>query len=396
MKFFLHLVVLHLLALGVHASDRPNIILVLSTDVPRKTIASPAIQSNISNIKRLQENSIRYQIAWSMPTPVLSQETLLTGRYPGQSGDIQSTATISSLLKQSGYNILTAGSWAKEDGIQTQEALATFSFEQHCVITGARTNQGDHHVLMNGIEKTVVDPTEVINTYLSDFFQQTGDSPFFLFYPMLSIDAAQVKNQPTRSQSDHVEYIDRNLGQLLKALKDNNLTNDTLLIFTAAHGFSSARQDDNSNSGQLRGHSTNESVHVPFIVQAPFLSKEERVTRDLVDFTDVFPTLVEISKTTLPAALKLDGRSLLPSLKGDEDPFLKRNWIYAPFEKTHMIRDWQHFLDSQDNFHDLIKDPLQTEAVSPLDKQAPGRRQRLEILLQRLISKLNQDGQSAK
>ena len=133
MKLFLNLVFLHLLALGVHASERPNIILILSTDVPRKAIASHAVGSNTSNIKRLQENSVRYQIAWSMPTLLLTQETLLTGRYPGRSEDIQFTKTIPLLLTQSGYTTLTAGRWAKEDGTQTQEALTTYSFEQHCV-----------------------------------------------------------------------------------------------------------------------------------------------------------------------------------------------------------------------------------------------------------------------
>ena len=172
MKFFLNLVFLHLLGLGVHASERPNIILILSNDVPRKAIASHAVESNTSNIRRLQENSVRYQIAWSMPTLLLSQETLLTGQYPGRSKDMEFTTTIPSLLKQSGYTTLTAGRWAKEDSIQMQKALTTYSFEQHCVLSDSLTNQGGHHILMDGIERTVVDPTEVINTYLSDFLQK--------------------------------------------------------------------------------------------------------------------------------------------------------------------------------------------------------------------------------
>jgi hypothetical protein len=48
-----------------------------------------------------------------------------------------------------------------------------------------------------------------------------------------------------------------------------------------------------------------------------------------------------------------------------------------------MIRDWQHILDSKINFHDLAKDPLQRNEVSPLDKNAPGRWQRLEAILDR-------------
>ena len=40
-------------------------------------------------------------------------------------------------------------------------------------------------------------------------------------------------------------------------------------------------------------------------------------------------------------------------------------------------------LDSNGNFHDLTKDPLQQNEVSPLDKIAPGRRRRLEAILNR-------------
>ena len=48
-----------------------------------------------------------------------------------------------------------------------------------------------------------------------------------------------------------------------------------------------------------------------------------------------------------------------------------------------MVRDWHHILDSEGNFHNLGKDPRQEQEVSPLDKIAPGRRQRLQMILDR-------------
>jgi hypothetical protein len=70
-------------------------------------------------------------------------------------------------------------------------------------------------------------------------------------------------------------------------------------------------------------------------------------------------------------------------LRGSEDPFEKRNWIFSQLGDFRMIRDWEHILDSSGNFHDLTKDPLQQNEVSPLDKIAPGRRQRLQMILDR-------------
>jgi hypothetical protein len=48
-----------------------------------------------------------------------------------------------------------------------------------------------------------------------------------------------------------------------------------------------------------------------------------------------------------------------------------------------MVRDWHHLVDNRGNFHDLEQDPLQQSEVSPLDKQAPARRQRLQMILDR-------------
>jgi arylsulfatase A-like enzyme len=107
------------------------------------------------------------------------------------------------------------------------------------------------------------------------------------------------------------------------------------------------------------------------------------VSRDLIDFTDLYPTFLELAKTAPPQGSTLDGRSFVPSLRGSEDPFEKRSWIFSQIGDFRMIRDWQHIVDSKGSFHDLTKDPLQQTAVSPLDKIAPGRRERLEMILKR-------------
>ncbi|MGB1926253.1 MAG: hypothetical protein ACPHL6_06965, partial [Rubripirellula sp.] len=127
-------------------------------------------------------------------------------------------------------------------------------------------------------------------------------------------------------------------------------------------------------------------AHVPFIVRAPFLTKGNRVSRDLIDFTDLFPTLLDLGKVVLPTEVPRDGKSFLPSLSGTEDPFLKRNWIFSQVGDFQMVRDWTHLLDSAGNFHDLTEDPLQEKQIDPQDKIAPGRRLRLEMILKRFSS----------
>ena len=118
-------------------------------------------------------------------------------------------------------------------------------------------------------------------------------------------------------------------------------------------------------------------------MRAPFLTQGGIVSRDLIDFTDLYPTFLELAGIATPKNLKLDGRSFVPSLRGSKDPFEKRSWIYSQIGNFRMIRDWHHFLDNRGAFHDMNKDPLQQQKVSPQDKIAPGRRQRLQMILKR-------------
>ena len=62
-----------------------------------------------------------------------------------------------------------------------------------------------------------------------------------------------------------------------------------------------------------------------------------------------------------------------PALRGDEDPFKKRSWIYSQIGDFRMIRDWYHIIDNKGAFHNLLKDPRQEREVNPQDKIAPGR-----------------------
>ena len=181
----------------------------------------------------------------------------------------------------------------------------------------------------------------------------------------------------------NVTYMDQLVGKLIEAVDKAGLGHNTLIVFTGDNGSSAAGKMNGKPFEKGKGHEADRGAHVPFVVRAPFLTSGGRVSRDLIDFTDLSPTFLELAKTAPPKGVTLDGRSFVPSLRGSEDPFEKRNWIFSQLGDFRMIRDWQHILDSRGNFHDLAKDPLQQTKVSPLDKIAPGRRQRLEMILKR-------------
>ena len=213
-----------------------------------------------------------------------------------------------------------------------------------------------------------------------------------MYYPMLLAHgpySITPLNKSRRPESEHelyagnVTYMDHLVGRLIKAIDEAGLRENTLVIFTGGNGSAMAGALHGESALKGKGSETDYGVHVPFIVRAPFLTHGERTSKDLIDFTDVFPSVLEVANVTPPQNLQLDGRSFIPSLKGSEDPFKKRSWIFSQVGSCRMVRDWEHILDSRGNFHDLTKDPRQEKQVSPLDKIAPGRRQRLEMILDR-------------
>ena len=177
--------------------------------------------------------------------------------------------------------------------------------------------------------------------------------------------------------------MDQLVGKLVSTVDNLGLTKRTVIIFTGDNGSSYSGVLNGKPYPKGKGREATWGVHVPFIVRAPFLAKGGIVSRDLIDFTDIYPTCLELAGIAPSEKLKLDGRSFVPSLRGSVDPFEKRSWIYSQIGNFRMIRDWHHFVDNKGAFHDMNKDPLQQQKISAQDKIAPGRLDRLQMILER-------------
>lgn len=132
-----------------------------------------------------------------------------------------------------------------------------------------------------------------------------------------------------------VRYTDKIVGQLVNALKQNDLLENTMIVFTTDNGTT------RSISGTYKGElvqggkaSTKESgICEPFIVSWPSQIKAGRESEALVDFTDMLPTFLDIAGvgekdkwTKSNAAHTIDGKSFKDVLlMGDEAS--KRDWI---------------------------------------------------------------------
>lgn len=405
---------LSLITVATQANDSPNIILIMADDVGRDWVSCYGARHQTPNIDKLAEQGVRYETAWCMPICTPTRVTLLTGQYPFRHGWTQHYdaprwggeglswkrfTTFARVLRDAGYSTAVGGKWQINDLRMQPDALQQHGFDEHCVWTGAEAGRPeteqrywDAHIMTNGRRATVTYGPDTINEFLIDFIQRKKKGPFLIYYPMLLAHGPHAatplnKHDSPKDKSSlyagNVTYMDHLVGRLVQAVDAAGLRENTMILFTGDNGSSSPGMLNGEPYPKGKGGQADWGAHVPLIVRAPMLTAGGRVSRDLVDVTDFSPTLLEVAQARPPEGLTLDGKSFVPSLRGSEDPFEKRSWIYSQLGDFRMVRDWEHIVDNRGHFHDLNKDPRQEDEVSPLDKIAPGRRQRLQMILDR-------------
>jgi N-sulfoglucosamine sulfohydrolase len=102
-----------------------------------------------------------------------------------------------------------------------------------------------------------------------------------------------------------ISRMDFGVGRVLQSLKQQELKDDTLVIFTADHGT--------SEPGAMGTH-YEPGVRVPFVVYRPGLKNRGITNTALVAFTDITPTILDWTATEFDD-YQLHGRSILPILE---------------------------------------------------------------------------------
>ncbi|HZT70706.1 MAG TPA: sulfatase-like hydrolase/transferase [Terriglobia bacterium] len=101
-----------------------------------------------------------------------------------------------------------------------------------------------------------------------------------------------------------VKSIDESVGTILKTLAEENLENDTIVMFISDHGCHFRTRN---NEYKRSPHES--SIHIPLMMQGPGLNQSRKV-RELVSMVDVAPTLLEALGIAVPNTMS--GRSFLP------------------------------------------------------------------------------------
>ena len=238
---------------------------------------------------------------------------------------------------------------------------------------------------------------DVFCDFLIEFMEKNRSKPFFAFYPMVLVhepheptpESAGTLEKGRGKSKDHfpdmVAYMDRTVGRLIEALERLGLRERTLVIFTGdngtARGITSRLGPREVRGG--KGTMTHRGTHVPLIASWPGVIPPGRVSKDLIDFSDILPTLCEMTGARPPEGLKLDGRSFAPQLRGERGA--PREWVFSQLGEARFARDRRFLLHGDGRLFDLENDPFEEKDLGDAGgPEAASARKKLKEALDKL------------
>jgi arylsulfatase A-like enzyme len=287
-------------------------------------------------------------------------------------------STLASLLKKSGYNTACIGKWhlglgwqTLETGVQLtdnwQEDILKIDYSKP-VLSGPNsvgfdyffgipasldmppylfvenqfpqgipteiTNEGGRTgITVTGFKAKNVMP-ELTRKAVNFIKQQKPGKPFFLYFPWAAPHTPVVPNDEFSGKSkagiygDFVVECDATVRQIIDALKEKGLYENTIIILTSdngssPHGFPIEQEIEyqhNTSNGYKRkkSHSYEGGHRVPFIVSWPKKIKAGSNSDETICLTDLYATVADLQNNEMTIGEAHDSYSFLPVLKGEE------------------------------------------------------------------------------
>ena len=128
-----------------------------------------------------------------------------------------------------------------------------------------------------------------------------------------------IKNHKERVLASMVLTVDRGVGKIRKALKDNGIDQNTIIIFTSdngAPGYIGLPDLNKPYRGWKLTHFEG-GVHIPFIVSYPNKIPAGQIYNGRVSNMDIFSTFSEIAGLKPTNNIEIDGVNILPYLTGE-------------------------------------------------------------------------------
>ena len=395
-----------------HAQRPPNVVLVMMDDLGYGDLGSyGASDIRTPNIDRLAREGVRLTDAYANgPVCTPTRAALISGRYAQRAGlewfltiapaDRErglpaSGESLPALLKATGYSTGLVGKWHL--GWKPEFGPNAHGFDEfYGFLSGAHSYYTDRAEIARvgpGEPDLFENTTPVAATgYLTDeitrraisFIARHADGPFFLEVAYNAVhwpfeppdrpptDAERRAGRPLRQMPDDsvtatrqdyvrmLERADRGVGEILAALHQRGLTNNTLVVFTNDNGGEWLSR--NAPLFHRKGTLWEGGIRVPLILRWPGQLPPGQVSRQVAITMDITASILAATGARLPASYRPDGIDILPVLRG-KAPLIERRLFWRgarPDRQQRAVRrgQWKLLVDaSQLLLFDLGADP---------------------------------------
>lgn len=340
----------------------PNVIIILTDDQGYNDLSIQGSKEiKTPHIDRMAKEGLRLTNFHAQPVCGPSRAALLTGCYPQRIGQVGNRrlgvggghplihpkeVTIAKMLKDTGYATAAIGKWHL--GMENDNRPNDMGFDyflgtagsndgawcdlnQFCLADGINLNDThEAYPQLPLIENNEIIEFPVIQRGITtrytdkaiEFIDKSNkeETPFFLYlaHNMPHIPLFPSKQFEGVSEygvyGDCVEEIDWNVGRILDKLRQLEIEEDTLVVFTSDNG-PWLRPDlietrECGSAYPLRGGKVTSwegGFRVPCVIWMPGTIKGERVSDYLTSTLDLFPTIATLCSARLPCDRTIDG-----------------------------------------------------------------------------------------
>jgi len=354
------------------AAEKPNFVLIFIDDMGYGDVGPFGSTLNRTpNLDRLAAEGMKLTSFYAAPVCSASRAQLLTGCYAprvsvpgvffpaGPKGLNPEEQTVAEYLREQGYATTCVGKWHLGD--QPEFLPTNHGFDHYLGIP--YSNDMQRNSLADGRRVTPLvrddkvaelledeDQRRVTREYTEEavkFIEENADKPFFLYLPHTAMHVPLFPHQDFVGKSangtygDWVEEVDWSVGQVIDALRREQLQENTLVVFTSDNGPWASKGKDGGVSGPLRGSkgcTLEGGVREPTIAWWPGRIESGSVCDAIAGTTDILPTFVSLAGGKARDDVRIDGCDISPLLLGESNESPHEAWFYYQGTQLQAVR----------------------------------------------------------
>lgn len=366
----------------LHAA-KPNLVIIFIDDMGYGDIEPFGSTVNKTpHLNRMAAEGMKLTSFYAAPVCSASRAQLLTGCYAprvsvpgvffpaGPKGLNPEEKTVAEYLKNQGYATACVGKWHLGD--QPDFLPTCQGFDSYFGIP--YSNDMQRRSLADGRSVTPLLRDEKVADLLEDegqrrvtreyteeavaFIKQHTETPFFLYMPHTAMHVPIYPHQDFAGRSSNGRYgdwvaeVDWSVGQVLDTIREADLANNTMVLFTSDNGPWASKGTDGGVSGPLRGSkggTLEGGVREPTIAWWPGQIAAGTASDEIAGTTDILPTFVRLAGGTPDADRVIDGIDISPLLLGESTASGRSLWHYYSGTTLQAVRagDWKLALTPQ-------------------------------------------------